>query len=419
METATGSHPASGPAEALAASSPMGSVPSAGAGSVTPSSTVSRPSAETELVAVTSGVAHTCAIGALGRAWCWGDELSGTLGTGDPSWGMPVMLAGSHTFTQISAGSDQTCALDTSGAAWCWGLLLRDVASAPERQSTPEPVRVPGGHVFTAITAGDYAHVCALDGSGKAWCWGSDEYGELGDAGGASAGSNTPVPVRGEHVFSAISAGGRRTCALDNAGKAWCWGGNGESGQLGTGSTAASVDSPVAVVGGRIFASLDAGQSHTCGVDDDGKAWCWGSEEYGKLGNPVKVATDMEDSATRRFPVAAGSGHRFVTISAGMNRTCAVDEAGAAWCWGVGTSPPDPSPEPGSDGDQGFSWEPTPTLVSGGHRFESVAVGSTVTCAVERGGRSWCWGADDFGQRGDGGTEIWRSARAYRHTRCA
>ena len=141
-----------------------------------------------------------------------------------------MAVSGGHTFVDIDAGNEHTCALDTTGAAWCWGEdsagPLGDGPDALPLDFTPvvkdAPVAVLGGHTFATISAGE-SHTCALDGSGRAWCWGLDGGGELGD--GVDVGPEKPAPVAvvGGHAFTALDTGGS-TCALDAAGSPWCWG---------------------------------------------------------------------------------------------------------------------------------------------------------------------------------------------------
>src|SRR5207253_5864285 len=101
---------------------------------------------------------------------------------------------------------------------------------------TPVAVRMPPGMRFTAIAAGNYDSF-ALDQRGRAWAWGFNDFGELGDAAfGPTAGSTSPVAVSmpASITFTTIAAGGELALALDSAGRAWAWGYNG-GGELGRG----------------------------------------------------------------------------------------------------------------------------------------------------------------------------------------
>ena len=125
---------------------------------------------------------------------------------------------------------------------------------------------VPGPKLlFSAISAGN-GFTCGLEsGTSVPYCWGQNASGQLPN--GTTTASLTPVPVGGgKFRLSSIRAGLWYACGLTAAGRAYCWGRN-NSGQLGDGST---IDRPlpVAVGGGLTFASLDprlrGRQSHLC-----------------------------------------------------------------------------------------------------------------------------------------------------------
>jgi alpha-tubulin suppressor-like RCC1 family protein len=296
---------------------------------------------------ISAGTSSSCAIES-GKAYCWGANGNGQLGNGSTtSSSVPVavdtsgVLAG-KTLTQIAAGKYQACALDTHGAAYCWGYNgngeLGD--GSPASSSVPVAVDTSGvlaGQTLTQIVAGNQ-YTCAVDAAGGAYCWGYNPVGELGD--GSTADSSVPVAVDTSGVLAGqtltqITAGFYdHTCALGSAGAAYCWGGN-EAGQLGNGTTTDS-SVPVAVdtsgvLAGQTLTQITAGESHTCALDSAGAAYCWGYNEQGQLGAGVGKSSDVPVAVNRS---GAPAGQAFTQITAGGYDACVLDSAGAAHCWG-------------------------------------------------------------------------------------
>jgi alpha-tubulin suppressor-like RCC1 family protein len=144
------------------------------------------------------------------------------------------------------------------------------------------------------ISAG-YFFICGVTATGAAYCWGNNEFGQLGN--GSDKDSDTPVPVSGRLNFKSVSAAvGGHACGITTTGAAYCWGLN-ESGQLGNG-TKKNSNVPAAVSGGLTFVSISGGHFHTCGVTTDGELYCWGAEGTGlgvgnKAGSAVPVRVSV------------------------------------------------------------------------------------------------------------------------------
>ena len=191
------------------------------------------------------------------------------------------------------------------------------------------------GKSLSQLTAG--GSTCALSSEGRAYCWGGNHWGQLGD--GSTTDSNIPVAVNTNGVLSGktvsqLTTGGAHTCLLSSHGQAYCWGWNGW-GQLGSGSaTAASL--PVAVdssgvLSGKTLTQVALGNNHTCALTAEGRAYCWGSNNWGQLGNGSTTSSNL--------PVAVDTGGalsrtRVTQIAARGDHTCALTSEGRAYCWG-------------------------------------------------------------------------------------
>lgn len=363
-----------------------------------------------------------CGLIPLGRLYCWGVNGSNQLGartdslcfeemkpagSTNPCSLSPVRVGEGLVFSSISAGDGFACGIATLGAAYCWGDGSFGKAGNGSNGGASAPKLVTSGLSFASVSAGGH-HACGLAGGGAAYCWGMDSTGQLGDA--RHVNSTTPIPVSGGSTvatFASITAGFRHTCGLQTDGVAFCWGRD-STGELGNGGFS-DADTPVPVAGGLRFTSISAGgdtifqlppllprvESHTCAIAIGGAAYCWGSNRSGQLGTG-----SIGDSSA--VPVAVTAGLTFASISAGARHTCGLTTGGAVYCWGhnqdlqLGRGPPT-----GGSGDSGVA-----QVVVGGDLSASVALttisaGTRHSCAVGSDGAAYCWGSNVFGALGN------------------
>jgi alpha-tubulin suppressor-like RCC1 family protein len=295
---------------------------------------------------ITAGAEFSCGLATTG-AFCWGDNLSGEIGDGTTiDRGEPAMTSppSGGAFGAIAAGTDFSCGL-VSGAAYCWGDNYAGQLGNGTTTSAASPTAVFGTTQFQTITVGAF-HACGLS-SGTAYCWGANTDGELGNGTTDSLPTTKPTPVSTTTLFATLVAGTDFTCALDNNGNAWCWGTN-AYGQLGIGTAGGSASTPVQVTGGYHFTQLTAGAYHACGITtSNGPTYCWGSNYTGQLGD----GTTNDHAA----PEQVASTYVFTTIGAGFGHTCALVNGGDTYCWGDNSS--------GQIGDGTFTQRLSPTAV--------------------------------------------------------
>ncbi len=283
------------------------------------------------VTALAAGDAHACAV-VSGGAQCWGWNDFGQLGIGSTeSVSVPVGVnglgAGSGvTVTAMAAGGVHTCAV-VSGGVQCWGHNGQGQLGITSTTSISVPVWVidlPADSGVTAIATGA-VHTCAVV-SGGVKCWGYGGYGQLGN--GATVGSSTPVGVKDlGSGATEIAAGDYHTCALVSGGVK-CWGAN-AAGQLGINPTT-SVSVPVGVSGlpaGSGVTAIAAGDNHSCAILSGG-VMCWGSNDYGQLGDGTTTS-----SSAPKWASGLGAGSGVTAIAAGGMHTCAV-LSGSVKCWG-------------------------------------------------------------------------------------
>ena len=187
--------------------------------------------------------------------------------------------------------------------------------------------------------------------------------------------------------FSQISAGGRFTCGITTDGRAFCWGIN-FFGQLGDGATGNGSARPHAVLTSLRFRQITTGFYHTCAVTTDDLAYCWGDNSGGQLGDKTTTG--------RTTPVRVLGGHKFRDVRAGYSHTCGVATTGESYCWGTNLY--------GEMGDNTLINRLVPRLVRGGHSFRRIVPGSGYSCGVTTADKAYCWGRNEWGQLGDGTT---------------
>lgn len=330
-------------------------------------------------------------------------ELVGTVMT------CQAAAAASYDPSMISANIYSACALE-SGKAYCWGSGALGDGSITSQSDTPAAVDTTGllaGKTLTQITTGDN-HACALDTDGRAYCWGSNPDGGLGD--GTTTGSGVPVAVDTSGVLAGkklieISAGAEgSTCALASTGVAYCWGDNG-GGELGDGSMASStvpvaVDTSGPLAGKKLTQISSGGEDNTCALDSAGAAYCWGYNAFGQLGDGTDTLSTTPVTVDTSGVLA---GKKLIQISAGGMHACALDSAGDAYCWGYGLYG-----ELG-DGDPSGASASTPVAVDtsgvlAGKALTQITAGWVHTCALDTTGTAYCWGENGAGALGDGAT---------------
>ena len=265
--------------------------------------------------------------------------------TGTSDWSAS-MLGTPRQWAQVSVGEFSSCAVTVSGRAYCWGKnavgQIGDGTYGVDRL-TPVPVDTTTGLTATNVASvsvdglfwdSNTAHACAVTTGGQVYCWGSNGSGELGD--NTTTRRLTPTLVSGLSNVVQVTLGNQHTCALTASGSAYCWGNNG-SGQVGDASTTTrKVPTALNTTTGLTatnVAQISAGGSHTCAVTTGGQAYCWGSDGAAQIGDGVQTATP------RTTPVAVDTttgltSTNVARIATGWEHTCVVTTAGRGYCWG-------------------------------------------------------------------------------------
>ncbi len=283
-------------------------------------------------IQVSAGFFHTCAIQEDYSLWCWGKNVSGSLGIGSDNFetiiNTPVKI-GKSLWKHISVGALHTCGIQADQSLWCWGnnqhfqiglegkiafssspnrittLLWNDVScgidytcairndntlwcfgnNADEKISVsghPDLTKIP----ITQVTyehwkkvSVQYEHSCAVNLENQLFCFGKNTYGQIR----FPASSENLSFVYPELLWNSVYVGFFHSCGLTSQNELWCWGLN-ESGQIGENTATTSVH-PVKRIGDKLWKRIFVGSRHTCAfLESDSSLWCWGNNTHGQLG---------------------------------------------------------------------------------------------------------------------------------------
>jgi len=333
------------------------------------------------------------------KVQCWGNDSVGELGNGlfatyavSPSAEVTDSNnAIINNAISISAGNEVSCAVLTDGTVKCWGkgaswqlgnsnqTNMSRAVTVMQNASTP----LTG---VTAVSVGGN-HVCAVLANRTVSCWGWNNANQMGN-GSFTINFKTPTLIVGITEAIAVSANNQHSCALLSTGSVTCWGSDGGTGGLGTGTALQTNSGPKVVVPGINDAiSVSAGWSHSCAALTVGKVYCWGNGGNGQLGNGNNYSTNT--------PVEVVGIANATSVTAGYLHSCARLQDGTVKCWGYnGTY--------GALGNNSTLQSTRPVVVTGINNAISVSAYGNSTCAALSDGTAQCWGDYNAGQLGNG-----------------
>ena len=407
---------------------------------------------------LTAGLYFTCGIAAptttpssnAGKALCWGRNAYGQLGSGVDAGvnsSTPVLASADLTFKSLRAGEDHVCGVTTSGQLWCWGSNYYGKAGVAGETTITAPHRIGTASNWAGVAAGAYGTCaytvktsrvpsttscwgdrqtvgngtpvyantpkklpgsgwldvaaggssrCAIQGAtlpGRLYCWGGNGYGEIGD--NSTEPRPSPYEVTTTGNWNEVEMGSGFTCGISGAGSLWCWGSN-SNGQLGLGDTVSRLV-PVQVGVATDWTDLALGANSVCGVRGSTSLWCWGSDDNGVVGNGAP--SDIQDTPYEVFSVA--DGHTWKKVSFGGAHVCALDTAGALYCWGDNDGFTG-ALGGGALGDGTTINADSPVRSVRGMLFSDVSAGTETTCGINLEGTTYCWGSNMYGALGNG-----------------
>ena len=274
-----------------------------------------------------------CGITTAAELVCIGHNRFGNLGIStDFSMSRTAFspVAGGGAWSDLHVQAYSACGIKApSGELWCWGGVgTSGLESSPVVQPTALPSRALPGQRGLSNLVGGSSHVCVRS---------ATDFTCLGQVGSGFFEALTLSAPPG--IQSVMGIGVGKTCSLTSTGAAFCFGYN-ENGELSNETQAGQAiapSSPIHVAPSIRWATLSAGSSsQICGIDTDGRGYCWGSNRKGQVGDGT--------TTTRANPALLPN--RWVQIAPGFgdygkgnrDHTCGLATTGEVFCWGEGES---------------------------------------------------------------------------------
>lgn len=343
---------------------------------------------------ISSGADHVCVVRQDGTVWCWGSNRYGQLGFGEvgPGVSIPTQVPGILNAVAVGLGDNHSCALTVDRTVWCWGWNnygQSGDALVDDKSIVQRPQQVTGVSDVVQLHVGGN-HTCVLTQDANAFCWGDNFNGQLGDPTVTTPYKSTPNVVSGITRFVSLAAGGAHTCGLLQDGDTLCWGWN-RFGQIGNGSSGITRDVPepapvIALYDASIVAIAG---SHMCARHGDGDVSCWGENATGQLGNGV-----FGDTLALAEPQTVSLLAPGVTVTTGANHSCALISSTEVVCWGSNEFG-----QIGNGFAGAIANTASPNFVSGLIGVSQMASGGNSNCAVVS-GDVYCWGDNQYAQVG-------------------
>lgn len=356
---------------------------------------------------------HTCGLSSAKQLYCWGENSFGQLGTGDKvDRDAPVNITSQgallgKTIAQVATGLSTTCVITTDSRVICWGRNQSGKISDTGVDVTlPTDITDRGALVGNGapveVDLGD-EQICVRTATGKLICWGDNQYGQIG-VGSSGNDITTPTLVSvGGKTITAVKTGGYTTCALASDGTFYCWGRN-DYGQVGNGTTTSPVTTPQnisavgALSGQTKTTNFDIGLLNTCMLTSAQKLICWGYGARGQLGGILLPSTSTPTDVSNFGDL---DGQAPASVSVGRYTICTLTTTGNVICAGQGQF--------GLTGDRTYIDQTSfrnisyPVGTRGDIKSKvttKLEVGPYHACAITADEQTSCWGNNADGRLG-------------------
>ena len=280
---------------------------------------------------------------------------------------------------QLAVGQDTACYVRTDGSVWCWGWNQFGQVGDGTTTDRNVPTQVQGLPMPAVLVSVAEMHVCAELMDGTIWCWGINDQSNLGQCKSGSELTQSPTPLQVFYASVTLPKGEDPDGGKGDAG-APIW-------------TCGSKPLVAAVPSGSLKNSLTLGGEHSCVVDQEQKLYCWGenvtSPVGGQAGQDFNVIEPVEGPLVVDGTDPTLTDH-IIDIESGDDFTCLESDTQSVYCWGGN--------QLGELADNGARpWASIPQLIGGFGGVQQLLVDDETACVVTVNGSLWCWGNGEDG----------------------
>ncbi len=274
----------------------------------------------------------------------------------------------------VTNNGSTTAAITTDGDLYCWGQndygqvgngTITDQTSPQKVLSNVESVCLGNKNSAVITTNSDL------------YCWGKNDCGQVGNGTEVNQASPQKVLSNVKSVFY----NNVRWAVITISGDLYCWGKN-NYGQVGNGATI-NQTSPVKILSD--VKSVCLGYKNNAAITINEDLYCWGENNYGQVGNGTTIK--------QTSPIKVLGNIKSVSLS--DYNSAAITTDGDLYCWGKN--------DDGQVGNGITINQARPIKILS--NVKSVSLSGYNSAAITENGDLYCWGSNGYGQVGNGTTK--------------
>lgn len=285
-------------------------------------------------------------------------------------------------FIMVSTGLHHSISLKGDGTVWSWGYNNTGQLGDGSTTLKTLPSKIEGLSDIKYVSTG-FADSFAIAQNGNLYSWGENTYGKLGN--GSYTQQNTPLLVSGLSDLLMVSGGYNHSIALKNDGTVWTWGNNDNINK----------STPVQIKDLSGIKVIRSGYDSTMALKNDGTLYGWGDNFFGQLGNGTLPFNGQN------VPAKVQNSTNVKSFAVGGTNSIIIKNDGTVWVSGGNSNG-----QMGNGTSIDGSCQVTPVQVPSLTNVIAAANCYSTNLVLKSDGSMWSWGANTYGQIGDGTSVI-------------